>query len=497
MERTLRRHALAIFRAALQAADPKQAVLRHVRMEGDTLIAGGQRYHLSRFKHVYVIGAGKASAAMAVAIERLLGTGISGGLLNVKYNHVARLRRIELNECGHPVPDENGVRGARRMAEIAAQATADDLVVCLISGGASALTPSPAPPITLEEKQATTRLLLDCGATIHQINAVRKHISLFKGGRLAALAAPATVLSLLLSDVIGDNLDVIGSGPTAPDASTFSSALGLLRHYGIDGRVPASVRERLKRGAAGEIEETPKPGSPVFERVRNLVVGSNSLAVNAAAEQAKVLGYRTLVLSTSIEGETRDVAGVHAAIAREILASGRPVKPPACVISGGETTVSIRGNGLGGRNQEFVLAACQAIDGRPDTVVLSAGTDGTDGPTDAAGAVADGKTAERARSVGLDPSRFLGANDSYHFFEALDVEVADFVGAVIDVIYAARPAGQVHRNICDCLFHRNGAVPVPGDAFFIAKRLDQCLAEAYRYIFDGVMCVRFEVAFGL
>lgn len=419
MERTLRKHALAIFRAALKAADPVEAVLRHVHVDGESLIAGRQRYNLSRFRRIYVIGAGKASAAMAVAIERLLDKRITGGLINVKYGHTAKLRRIELNECGHPVPDENGVRGAQRIASIARQAATDDLIICLISGGGSALTPYPVPPITLEEKQASTKLLLQCGATIHEINAVRKHISQFKGGRLAALAAPATVISLLLSDVIGDDLDVIASGPTAPDASTFSGALGLLRKYGIDGQVPTSLRERLQRGAAGEVEETPKPGSPVFERVRNLVVGSNILAVNAAVEQAKSLGYRTQVLSTFIEGETRDVAGVHAAVLKEIRASGRPLKAPACVISGGETTVTIRGDGLGGRNQEFVLAAAMAIDGLADTVVLSGGTDGTDGPTDAAGAVADGQTIRRARARGLDPARFLAANDSYHFFGPL------------------------------------------------------------------------------
>lgn len=419
MERTLRKHALAIFRAALKAADPVEAVLRHVRVDGESLIAGKQRYNLSRFRCINVIGAGKASAAMAVAMERLLGKRITGGLINVKYGHTAKLRRIELNECGHPVPDENGVRGAQRIAEIARQAAADDLVICLISGGGSALTPYPAPPVTLEEKQATTKLLLQCGATIHEINAVRKHISQFKGGRLAALAAPATVVSLLLSDVIGDDLDVIASGPTAPDASSFAGALGFLRKYGIDGQVPASVRERLQRGAAGEIEETPKPGSAVFERVQNLVVGSNVLAVNAAVEQAKSFGYRTQILSTFIEGETRDVAVVHAAILKEIRASGRPLKAPACVISGGETTVTIHGDGLGGRNQEFVLAAAMAIDGLPETVVLSGGTDGTDGPTDAAGAVADGQTIRRARALGLDPVRYLAANDSYHFFDPL------------------------------------------------------------------------------
>jgi hydroxypyruvate reductase len=356
---------------------------------------------------------------MARAVERLLGARVRGGLINVKDGHLARLRRIELNECGHPVPDARGVGGAQRIAEIARGAGARDLVVCLISGGASALMPMPAPPVTLEEKQATTKLLLACGANIHEINAVRKHISLIKGGQLARLACPAEVLSLLLSDVIGDDLDVIGSGPTAPDASTFAGARAILEKYGLWERIPAAARERIEGGGRGEIAETPKPGDPVFERTTNLVVGSNRLAVDAAARKARELGLRPLVLSTLIEGETRDVARMHAAIAREILASGRPAKPPVCLISGGETTVTLRGSGLGGRNQEFALAAAIDLAGSDGVVVLSGGTDGTDGPTDAAGAIADGATLGRAEGLGLDARRSLAENDSYHFFEAL------------------------------------------------------------------------------
>jgi glycerate 2-kinase len=398
--RQLRRHALAIFRASLAAADPEDAVRRHLK-----------KLKTSQYRHIYVVGGGKAGASMARAVERSLGPRITAGLVNVKDGHTARLRRIELNECGHPVPDARGIAGAERIARIAASAQADDLVLCLISGGASALLPLPAPPVTLEEKQSVTRLLLACGATIHEINAVRKHISLIKGGQLARLAAPATVESLLLSDVIGDDLDVIGSGPTAPDASTFTSAAGILAKYGIAGRVPASVRQRLAQGEP----ETPKPGDPIFRRVRNTIVGSNRLALDAAARKATELGYKALVLASAIEGETRDIAGMHAAIAREIVQTGRPAKPPACIITGGETTVTLKGEGLGGRNQEFVLAAAMGIAGLPGVVVFSAGTDGTDGPTDAAGAIADGDT------LGRNPEarRFLETNDSYHYFESL------------------------------------------------------------------------------
>ncbi len=418
-EQELRRKAQVIFLRGVRAADPYQAVLRHLRVEDGKLIADRRRYSLATIRDIYVVGAGKASAVMAAAVERALGRRIRGGLINVKYGHTAPLRRIELNECGHPVPDSNGEAGARRIMEIARKAGEQDLVICLISGGASALMPAPAPPVTLEEKQQVTRLLLACGATIHEINAVRKHISDIKGGQLARLAFPARVLALLLSDVIGDQFDVIGSGPTAPDASTFAGALAVLDRYGLRERVPASVRERLERGAAGQIAETPKPGDPAFERTQNVLVGSNRCAVDAAAAAARRLGFKPLVLSTVIEGETREVARVHAAIAREILASGRPARPPVCLISGGETTVTLRGKGLGGRNQEFVLAAAIDLAGVPRVVVLSGGTDGTDGPTDAAGAIADGATLARAERIGLDARRMLDDNDSYHFFEPL------------------------------------------------------------------------------
>jgi hydroxypyruvate reductase len=415
----LRKPALSIFRAALEAADPYQAILRHVRVENEVLIAGKKRYPLRKFRHIYVLGGGKASAQMSRAVEKLLGSRIERGLLNTKYGHVTKLKRIELHECGHPVPDEAGVEGAKRIAELAAAAGADDLVICLVSGGASALTPAPVPPITLEEKQATTKLLLASGANIQEINAVRKHISVIKGGQLARLAYPATVLALLLSDVIGDPLDVIGSGPAAPDPSTFADAKAVLDRYSIWSKTPQTIRRRIEAGLRGEVPDTPKPADPIFERTLNLVVGSNRLAVDAAARKAAELGFRPLVLSTFIEGETRDVARMHAAIARQVHATGQPARTPLVLISGGETTVTLKGPGKGGRNQEFVLAAAIDIAGLADTLVLSGGTDGTDGPTDAAGAVADGQTIARAVKQGLSAAAYLADNDSYHFFEKL------------------------------------------------------------------------------
>ena len=402
----LRKSAICIFEAGLAAADPGDAVRRELR---------GLKAELGGFDRIFVVGAGKATAAMAHAVERVLGARITAGLINVKDGHTAALAHIRQNECGHPIPDERGVSGAARIAEIARQANRRDLVLALISGGASALLPLPASPVTLAEKQETTRLLLECGANIHEINAVRKHISLIKGGQLSRLASPATVISLLLSDVIGDDLDVIGSGPTAPDHSTFASARAVLRKYQLLERVPAAVRSRIEKGVRKAIPENPQPGNAVFRRTRNIVVGSNRQALNAAAREARRLGFRTLILASGVQGETRDVARMHAAMAREIRESGLPVAAPACIITGGETTVTLRGSGKGGRNQEFVLAAAMDIAGLPRTVVLSCGTDGTDGPTDAAGAIADGGTVGRGQRA----AEYLDGNNAYPYFEAL------------------------------------------------------------------------------
>lgn len=405
----MKKHALQIFRAALDAAEPQHAVLQHLRSDGRTLITGRQRYRLMETDRVFVIGAGKASAAMASAVERLLGRRITEGLVivpdGVPDGVTSRVRRIRLQHARHPLPDQRGVDGAQAIAEIARQATERDLVICLISGGASALLPSPVPGLSLEQKQSITKALLHRGATIHELNTVRKHLSTVKGGQLAALAYPARVIALILSDVIGDDLDVIGSGPTVGDRATVGDARAVLTKYGVDD--------------PGVLRETPKPGNQRLGRVQNLIVGSNTLAIDAAAAKAKGLGYKPLVLSTFIEGETRDVAGMHAAIAKEIQAHNRPARRPVCILSGGETTCTVRGSGLGGRNQEFVLAAALALQGTPVTI-LSGGTDGIDGPTDAAGAIADGSTLARAAALGLNAAAYLANNDSYHFFEPLN-----------------------------------------------------------------------------
>ncbi len=419
-ERKLRRDAIAIFRAAVAAADSGNAVRKHLSISARYLTAGTIRLPLKNFDSILAIAIGKAAVAMAAAIEEIIGARLSGGIAVTKHGHAARhLSRVQIFETGHPIPDIAGLRASRVVEELLRDLTARDLLLVAISGGASALLPAPATPITLAAKQKTTDLLLRGGATIAELNAVRKHLSMFKGGRLAALAYPATVLSLLLSDVIGDPLDVIGSGPTAPDSSTFADALNVLNKFDLLEKVPAAVLRHLEAGAHGQIPETPKPGDSLFDHVHHVVVGSNRLALQAAARHAKALGYRPLVLSTTMQGETRQVALVHAQILREVLASGNPIPPPACVLSGGETTVTVQGTGQGGRNQEFALAAALAIAGLPHALILSAGTDGTDGPTDAAGAIATGHTTHRALRLGFGPAIHLAANDSYPFFNAL------------------------------------------------------------------------------
>lgn len=418
----IRSDALAIFHAGLNAANAGEAVRRSVRLSGAKLhLRGGYVLSLRDFDRIFAIGAGKAGAAMACALEEVLGVErICGGVLNVKHGHaLPKPKRVRLNECSHPVPDEQGQCGAREMEDLLREMNARDLVFVLISGGASALLPAPAPPVTLADKQKTTDLLLKCGADIFQLNAVRKHLSRLKGGRIAALAYPATIVSLILSDVIGDPLDVIGSGPTAPDSSTYGDALRVLSGFNITRRVPRSVLARLESGAAGQEEETPKPGDEIFKNVLNVIVGSSRLALEASAQQARRLGYKPLILSSSMQGEAREVARVHCEILREVLNTGNPIAAPACLLSGGETTVTVKGSGKGGRNQEFALASAIYLDGIERALVLSAGTDGTDGPTDAAGAIADGSTGSRAAGKGLSLTEHLQANDSYSLFSAL------------------------------------------------------------------------------
>ena len=418
----MRSQAQELFQASLRRVDPYEAVKRFVRLDKENLVLHQDEetegvLDLQAFARVFVVGGGKATAPMARAVEDILGERIRRGIINVKYGFAEKLLRTELIEAGHPLPDQKGVEGARKILDLLQSAGERDLIFSLISGGGSALLPLPAGAITLAEKQALTKKLLDCGASIDEINTIRKHISLSKGGQLARAAFPATTVNLMLSDVVGDRMDVIASGPFVPDQSTFEEAWAIIEKYEFTD-LPESIRSHLQKGLEGKIPETPKTGDVVFSRVRNRIVGSNLLALEAAKEEAERMGYRTLILSSMVEGETKEVARVHTAVAKEILASGQPLRVPACVISGGETTVTIRGHGFGGRNQEFCLAAAlDLVDLPPRVVVLSGGTDGNDGPTPAAGAIVDQRTVQRGIQAGMKAAEYLRNNDSFRFFE--------------------------------------------------------------------------------
>jgi hydroxypyruvate reductase len=408
-----------IFTAGVKAVDPERAVQKYVRRQGNQLFVGDSSYALDSFKRIFLIGAGKGTAPMAKAVEDILGERLTDGLIIVKYGHGIPLKKTQILEAGHPIPDGAGLEATEELLKQTQECTEEDLIICAFSGGGSALLPAPSPPLTLDQKQETTRLLLECGATINEINAIRKHLSRSKGGWLAKEAYPATIVSLLLSDVIGDRLDVIASGPTVPDESTYSDCIKIIDRYKLSDRLPKSVTDYFIKGAAGSLPETPKPGDPVFSHVQNLIVGNNRESLLAAQERALSLGYNTIVLSSQIEGEAREVAQVFGAIGKEISQANLPISPPACIIAGGETTVTIQGRGKGGRSQELALACAIAIDGWGGISLLSAGTDGTDGPTDAAGAIVNGTTCKRARQTNLYPRDFLLANDSYTFFESL------------------------------------------------------------------------------
>ncbi len=416
----LKKDAGTIFHAGLEAVEPETAIYRHCKREGDNLFIGNKTYALSKYENIYLIGAGKAASPMTFAMETLLDDKLTGGVAVVKYGHFSKSNTIKIIEAGHPVPDENGLKGAESIMQIAIQAREKDLILCLISGGGSALLPLPVPGITLKDKQATIKILLACGAAINEINSIRKHISGIKGGLLAQAAYPASFISLILSDVIGDDLDIIASGPSVPDSSTYRDCMDIIARYGISKKLPPAVFRHLQNGLKGLIPETPKPQDPIFNKTRNLIIGSNMEAIRSAKIKAQHLGYNTLILSSMIQGETREIARMHAAVAKEIRKTGHPLSPPACILTGGETTVTISGNGKGGRNQEFALAAAIDIDGHENIVIFSAGTDGTDGPTDAAGAVADTTTIKRASEKKTNAQEYLSNNDSYHFFQSIN-----------------------------------------------------------------------------
>jgi len=408
-----------LFAAALGAVDPAAAVKRNLALSGRVLTVAGRSYHLKSFDRVLVVGAGKATARMAVAAEAVLGNLITDGLIIVKYGHTAPLRFLRQIEAGHPVPDLAGVEATREIADLLRNAGHRTLVLCLLSGGGSALLVAPVDGLSLAAKQRTTQLLLTSGAAIDELNAVRKHLSAVKGGRLAQIASPATVVALIISDVLQDRLDVIASGPTAPDNSTFAEAVAVLDKYGLRQQMPREALVYLERGAAGREKETAKEQDPCFATTYSAVVAGLDQAIDAAGAKARSMGMDVELVTRTLHGEAREAARTlarRAIHARSILSADSR----CCLLSGGETTVTVRGTGRGGRNQELALAFALEIAGEKGITLLSAGTDGTDGPTDAAGAIVDGETVRRATEQGLFPGDFLADNDSHSFFQRFD-----------------------------------------------------------------------------
>jgi glycerate-2-kinase len=421
--------------AVVKAVDPYLLIKSNIKVDDEELRVKTHCIKMSGFERIFVFGGGKAVLGMAKALEDLFGERISGGVIIAP--EWANLKKVEVIKAGHPIPTEEGVKGTKKMFSLLDGVNEKDLILCLISGGGSSLLCLPPEDVSLEDLQKTTDLLLKSGATIHEINTVRKHLSQINGGRLAAKTQPAKLVSLIISDVIGNEISTIASGPTAPDSTTYKDALLVLKKYGVLEKAPDSVLEHLKRGAMGKIPDTPKPSDPLFKNVLNVILADNSDALAAAEIVGKQHSLNVHMVSKNMFGEARKFGRQFALISKKLINSSVPVKKPALLLCGGETTVKVIGGGKGGRNQELVLSAALQIDGL-DAAIASFGTDGIDGPTDAAGAIADGFTVQRAKVMGLDPLSFLQRNDSYNFFKHLgDLIITGFTGTnVMDVASA-------------------------------------------------------------
>jgi len=416
-QQRFRKDAMKVFWQAIESVNPENAINKNVKLTYQRLHVGEKAIDLDKTGKIYVIGAGKASAFMAKAIENLFFKRIAGGLICIKHDHGTPLHYMKVMEAGHPVPDENSLLAARRTLQLLKSCQPSDIVICLLSGGASAIWALPADPITLDEKKRANQLLLKCGANIHEVNAVRKHLSQIKGGRLAQTAYPIKLLTLAISDVVGDNLSSIGSGPTVGDPSTFKTALEVVNNYGLPAHLPQSILDYLWAGAKGEIRETPKPSDPIFKNNIELVISSNRQALQTAEQTGRYLGYKTKIMSDKLVGEARQIGSNLIEQARQLAVTRGLDDPPMMLIYGGETTVTVKGSGNGGRNQELVLAAALQMENLENVLIASVGTDGTDGPTDAAGAFADNKTLTKGAEAGINAQESLDNNDSYHYFD--------------------------------------------------------------------------------
>lgn len=415
MQESQERLVMDFFNIALKAVDPYESVKRYT----DRIISTFHTYNCNK---IHVIGFGKAACPMMKATEDSVDN-VHEAVVITKYGHCNyysyKSKKINIFEGSHPIPDENGLKGTEEIMNLLKNSFERTLIVCLISGGGSALLVSPYESITLDEKQNLTELLLKAGANIFELNTVRKHISRVKGGRLAEIAYPARMISLILSDVIGNRLDVIASGPTSPDTTTYNYALQVLEKHHVREKSPRSIVEVLEKGKKGIIPETPKEGNKIFERLENVIIGSNKIALMAVQEEAEKQGFAVEVVSSELSGEAKDVGRWLARKALQVKNS-QTVKRPICIISGGETTVTVTGKGVGGRNMELALSFAQEIEGIHGITLLSAGTDGTDGPTDAAGAIVNGQTVIKAKTHGISPEKYLEDNDSYSFFKKID-----------------------------------------------------------------------------
>jgi hydroxypyruvate reductase len=437
-----------IIKSGIDRVNPYQMVIENVKVYDNNITIDYENYHitlnLSKFNKIYILGAGKATAKIAKAIEELLGDKITEGIISVKYGHTEELNHIDIIESGHPLPDENSIKAGKNIVELAKKSDDKTLIINLISGGGSALLAYPLVyedgniKLTLDDFQNTTQTLLDCGATIKEINSIRKHLSQVKGGRLAKLFYPATSLNFILSDVVGDRLDTIASGLTTHDDTTYQYAMRVINKYGIKEKLPENVVKILEAGLDGKIEETPKENDKCFNKVNNILIGTNYLSLVSCSKLARKLGYNTLMLSSQITGEAKEIARFYAGIAKDVLKNKIPIEKPACIISGGETTVTVTGNGKGGRNQEMALAFLSEIEDEPKSfngvTFLSSSTDGNDGPTDASGAFASLDVLEKARQHELNINDYMKNNDSYNFFDKIN--------------YLFK-TGPTNTNVCD------------------------------------------------
>ena len=411
-----REKAIGIFLAGVECVKPDILIRRYVSIKHNVLQIEEIGFDLSALKNIYVVGAGKASALMAHAMESVLGSRISAGHIITKYEHSVPLKFINITEAGHPVPDENGIKGTEQIMSIVNKAGKDDLVICLISGGGSALLADVPEGCTLDDLKSVSNVLLKTGADITEMNCIRKHLSKVKGGQLAKAASPARVVSLILSDVIGDPLDVIASGPTAPDPTTFADAISIIRKYKIESQIPEKIYRVLQEGFDKKRQETLKESDEVILNTHNLIIGTNKLALKTAKEKAESFGYKSEIMTNKIDGDVNDVASYIVETAINVKKE-ETINKKICLLFAGEPTVKVKGKGLGGRNQHLALLTAGLIKDFPGITLLSGGTDGSDGPTDAAGAVVDSLTAENASNLHLDMEQYINNFDSYHFFK--------------------------------------------------------------------------------